>query len=322
MPVVHSKYVAKNLFKNGFISTVYSGLVRKINGVIQKRERLELHDGDFLDLDWSFAQNKSNSLIIVLHGLEGNAQRPYMTGTAAIFNSNDIDCLCINFRGCGGEDNRLFSSYHSGKTDDLDEVITHVLKHKNYDSIFLKGFSLGGNVVLKYLGEGRELPDKIKSAVAVSVPCSLYGSMIELHKFKNVLYHDRFKKHLIGKLKIKQKAFPERVKSSDLKQIKSLKDFDDFYTSRANGFKDALDYYEKCSSLQFLDSISIPTLIINAENDSFLSEDCYPKAIAEANTNLFLEIPKYGGHVGFHDVNNVYYNETRSLEFLKQNAWI
>lgn len=320
MPVLPSKYKAKHLFKNGFISTVYSGLVRTVNGVTQTRERLELNDGDFLDLDWSFATQPSRQLIIVLHGLEGNAQRPYITGTAAIFNTNNIDALCINFRGCGGEDNRMFSSYHSGKTDDLDEVINYVLKYKNYESIFLKGFSLGGNIVLKYLGEDRQLSSHIKSAVAVSVPCSLYGSMIELHKFKNVLYHDRFKKHLIGKLETKQKAFPERVKTSDLKQIKSLKDFDDFYTSRANGFKDALDYYEKCSSLQFLDAIAIPTLIINAENDSFLSDDCYPISIAESNSNLFLEMPKYGGHVGFHDVNNVYYNETRSLEFVINNS--
>ncbi|MEZ4802805.1 MAG: alpha/beta fold hydrolase [Gelidibacter sp.] len=317
MPIIESTYKPPIGFKNGFVSTVYSGLVRRVSGVKQERERLKLSDGDFLDLDWSFSKEKSIKLIIILHGLEGDAQRPYMTGTAKLFNENDIDAVCVNFRGCSGEENLKFRSYHSGATEDLEEVINHILSTKNYDEIYLKGFSLGGNIVLKYLGEREELPSQIKAGIAVSVPCYLKGSSDELHAFKNILYHDRFKRHLKGKLKIKHQNFPEMVTQEDINKIKALIDFDNVYTSKAHGFTDALDYYEKSSSLQFLPNIKVPTLIINALNDSFLSPECYPVKAAKENTNLYLEMPKYGGHVGFVDKKNVYYNEKRALEFIR-----
>jgi uncharacterized protein len=316
MPLVSSSYKPLIIFRNGFVSTVYSGLARKVLGVNQERERMTLSDGDFLDLDWSYSQKPTIKLIILLHGLEGNAQRPYMLGAAKVFNQNNFDVVCVNFRSCSSEENLKYRSYHSGVTEDLEDVINHIIATKKHSEIFLKGFSLGGNVTLKYLGEERSIPSQIKAAVAISVPCSLYGSCIELHKFKNVLYHDMFKKYLIDKLKQKQKRFPDLISDADINSIKTLKDFDDVYTSKAHGFKDALDYYEKSSSLQFLNNISIPTLVINAENDSFLSADCYPIEAAKANPNLYLEAPKYGGHVGFYSSNNVYYNEKRALEFL------
>ncbi|MEO6348220.1 MAG: alpha/beta fold hydrolase [Aquaticitalea sp.] len=319
MPIIESTYKSPRLFKNGFVSTVYSGLVRKVKGVEQKRERIILSDGDFIDLDWSHSKEKSNKLIILLHGLEGDAQRPYMTGTAKLFNENGIDAVCVNFRGCSGEDNLKYSSYHSGATEDLEEVIQFILKTKNYDEIYLKGFSLGGNVVLKYLGERHDIPVQIKAGIAISVPCYLKGSSDELHSFKNILFHDRFKRHLKGKLKIKHQQFPELVTKQDIDKIKALIDFDNVYTSKAHGFQDAHDYYEKSSSLQFLPNITIPTLIINSLNDSFLSPECYPVKAAKENPNLYLEMPKYGGHVGFVDKKNVYYNEWRALEFVREN---
>lgn len=316
MPLVSSTYKPPFIFRNGFVSTVYSGLARKVHDVDQERERMTLSDGDFLDLDWSYSQKSTNKLIILLHGLEGDAQRPYMLGASKVFNHNNYDVVCVNFRSCSGEENLKYRSYHSGVTEDLEDVIQHIISTKIYSEIYLKGFSLGGNVTLKYLGEERVIPSQIKAAVAISVPCSLYGSCIELHKFNNVLYHNRFRKHLVDKLKQKQKRFPELIMKQEMNSIKTLKDFDDVYTSKAHGFKDALDYYDKSSSLQFLKNISIPTLLINAENDSFLSLDCYPIEEAKANSNLYLEMPKYGGHVGFYDGNNVYYNEKRALEFL------
>ena len=266
MPIVTSTYKPSFIFRNGFISTVYSGLARKVKDVNQKRERIVLSDGDFLDLDWSYTSMPTNKLIILLHGLEGDAQRPYMLGAAKLFNKNGFNAVCVNFRSCSGESNLKFRSYHSGVTEDLEDVIHHILENENYSEIYLKGFSLGGNVALKYVGEGRIVPNQIKAVVAVSVPCFLYGSCIELHKFKNVLFHHRFKTHLIEKLKEKQKQFPNNISVPDIKSVKTLKDFDDVYTSKAHGFEDALDYYDKNSSLQFLKNISIPTLLINAEN--------------------------------------------------------
>lgn len=319
MPIVKSRYKAPHLFRNGFVSTVYSGLVRKVKNVIQERERISLSDGDFLDLDWSYTTLKTNKLIIVLHGLEGNAQRHYMTGVAKYFNNNEVDAVCVNFRGCSGEENLKFRSYHSGATEDLDDVIQYIIKTKHYTEIYINGFSLGGNVTLKYLGEREEIPVQIKAAIAVSVPCSLYGSCVELHKFKNVLYHNRFKNHLVDKLKLKQIQFPDLVSDAAIKNINTLINFDDVYTSKANGFIDALDYYKQCSSLQFLHNIKTPTLIINAKNDSFLSSECFPVNEAKENSNLFLEMPNHGGHVGFVDKNNLYYNERRALEFISNS---
>ena len=316
MPIVQSTYKAPYFFRKGFVSTVYSGLFRNVNGLQQERERIELSDSDFLDLDWSFAKAKTNKLIIVLHGLEGNAQRPYMTGTAKLFTENNIDAVCVNFRGCSGEPNRKYYSYHSGATQDLHEVVQHIIESKHYSEIYIKGFSLGGNVTLKYLGERDNVPSQIKAGIAVSVPCFLKGSALELHTFKNILFHDRFKRYLVERLKLKQKQYPDKLKIEDINSIKTLNDFDNIYTSKAHGFIDAQDYYEKSSSLQFLNNIKTPTLIINALNDSFLSPECYPVKEAKTNSNLHLEMPNYGGHVGFVKLNKFYYNETRALDFI------
>jgi uncharacterized protein len=239
MPIIKSTYKPPIFFRNGFVSTVYSGLARKVHGVNQERERMTLSDGDFLDLDWSYTTETTDKLVIILHGLEGDAQRPYILGAAKLFNKSSFDAVAVNFRSCSGEENLKFRSYHSGATEDLEDVINHIISTKQYSEIYLKGFSLGGNVTLKYLGEKRSLPSQIKAAVAISVPCSLHGSSIELHKFNNVLYHNRFKKHLVEKLKQKQKRFPERIGDTEIKSIKTLKDFDDVYTSKAHGFKDA-----------------------------------------------------------------------------------
>ena len=300
------------------MSTVFSGLARTVNGLEQIRERIELPDGDFIDVDWSYAEQRSKKVIILLHGLEGHAQRPYITGTAKLFNENGVDACAVNFRGCSGEPNRLFRSYHSGATEDLGSVISHILEKNQHKEIYVKGISLGANMALKYVGERDDLPKELKGIIAVSSPCYLKGSCDALMHLKNRHYAIRFLAHLKTKLKPKLKQFPEDISTADFNAIKTLVDFDDVYTSKAHGFRDALDYYEQASSLQYLSNISIPALIINALNDSFLSAECYPVREAKQNPNLHLEMPKYGGHVGFIDKGNVYYNEQRALDFVNQ----
>lgn len=317
MPVVASVYKPPLFFRNGHLATLYAALVRKVDKLVQKRERVTLPDNDFLDLDWSFSNQKTKKVAIILHGLEGNAQRPYIIGSAKQFNNAGYDVCAVNHRSCSGEPNKLYRSYHSGVSDDLDAVIMHILEKDTYSEIVLQGFSLGGNVILKYLGE-RAVSSVIKKAIAVSVPCSLHSSLVELLKPKNFLYSNNFKKHLISKLKTKQQQFPNKISKNDIKKIKTLKDFDDIYTSKANGFIDAMDYYEKCSSLQFLPRIETPSLIVNAKNDSFLGDACYPIAEAKLNQHLFLEIPKTGGHVGFLDPHNITYVEKRTIKFLME----
>jgi hypothetical protein len=316
MPIESSIYNPPALFKNRHLSTLYAALLRNVSAVNQQRERIILSDGDFLDIDWSYTSQKNNSVIIVLHGLEGNAQRPYMLGTTKAFLEHEYDVACVNLRGCSGVPNNLYSSYHSGISSDLHEVIEYILERKKYKQLFLKGFSLGGNVVLKYLGE-YSVPKEVKAAVAVSTPCHLYDSMLELHKPNNWIYTQNFRKHLKSKLHKKQQQFPENISISKIKSIKTLKDFDDIYTAPANGFKNAIDYYKKCSSLQFLPAIKTPTLIINAKNDSFLPQSCYPTNEAQENKFLWLDMPNYGGHVGFIEAKDYYFNEKRALAFMK-----
>jgi hypothetical protein len=212
----------------------------------------------------------------------------------------------------------LFKSYHSGATEDLERVVHHILQKDKYNQVFIKGFSLGGNMALKYLGEGRNLPKEIKAAIAISAPCQLYSSLEQLLKPKNLFYANRFKKRLVEKLRAKQILFPKQLSDGEITQIYTLRDFDDIYTSKAHGFLDAMDYYEKCSSLQFLKTINTPTLIINAQNDSFLGDQCFPHHEAQENNSLYFESPNYGGHVGFYGRNNITYTEKRSLNFIEE----
>jgi hypothetical protein len=226
-----------------------------------------------------------------------------------------MDAICVNFRGCSGQINTQFFSFHSGQTEDLKDVIAHVISNHNYDSIFLNGISLGGNIVLKYLGETLDVPKQIKAAMAVSVPVDLAGSSKALHRFKNCLFHIYFMIGLKLKLRQKQRQFPTKISRLSLWRIWTLRALDEFYTSRANGFKDAAEYYNKSNSLQYLPAITTPVLILNALNDTFLTETCYPNAIAEDNPFIYLETPKHGGHVGFILPGKVYYNEFRAAEF-------
>lgn len=320
MPVIKSNYKTPFLFRNYHISTIYASLIRRVPAIHQFRERLELVDGDFLDLDWSFSlKRKSKKLLIILHGLEGNAKRPYVLGMAGNFNSAGYDVAAINFRGCSGEINRLYKSYNAGASEDLREVISYTLKKNKYEEIFLTGFSLGGNLMLKYLGEGNKLPTEIKAAVAISTPCDLHKSLKKLEEPKNRLYSRRFVKKLKQQLLLRESKFPDHIEKQKILACKSLFAIDELYTGKAHGFENALDYYKKSSALNFIPSIEIPTLLINARNDEFLSDNSSPVELAENNPHFFLEMPEYGGHVGFIQKKKTTYTEDRSLDFIAKS---
>ena len=318
MPVLTGNYVPPGIFKNADASTIYAATLRKVDISEYKRERIELSDGDFLDLDWSYSSDEnSDKLVILLHGLAGKTDRPYMKGMARGFNFKKWDALAMNFRGCSEELNRLFKSYHAGASDDLAELFAHVLALNKYKKIALVGFSLGGNMLMKYLGENRTRPTEIIGAVGISVPCDLAGSLGAINKMRNFVYSKRFELNLKQHLNLRAEKFPEQLKKSDISNCNSLRDIDDLYTSRAHGYKNAADYYEKTSALQFLKGIEVPTFMINAENDSFLSEKCYPYKMAENSEYLHLEVPPYGGHVGFVTKTSTYYHEKRALDFME-----
>ena len=308
-------YTPPFLFGNGHIQTIFPVLFRKINSVSYKRERIKTFDKDFIDLDWSTHNN--NRLAIISHGLEGNTQRAYIKGMVKALNNNKWDALAWNYRSCSGEPNHLLKSYHNGVTDDLSWVIKHARQKHPYKEIALIGFSLGGNLTLLYLG--REKPDSIiTKAVVFSVPCDLKASAEVLTKPSNKLYMKRFLVMLHEKIKQKMEILPGLIDDKGYEKIKNFKEFDDRYTAPIHGFKNAYDYYEKCSSKPFIPDIRVPTLIINAMNDPFLSEKCYP--VKEAGTNKFitLSMPDSGGHVGFVSFNkqNIYWSEKMAINFL------
>ncbi len=317
MPLVHhpKPYKRPFLLFNKHLETIYPALFRRVNGVKFKRERITTTDDDFLDLDW--ARTGSKKLVIISHGLEGNSTRSYMVGMAKAFNRAGIDAMAWNYRGCSGEINRQRIFYHSGATDDLAFVIEHCAKEDHYDDIFLVGFSLGGNMTLKYLGEGKHTkPEKIKKAVVFSVPLNLHSCCIKLTKSANYIYSKRFLNNLIKKVKDKASQRND-LPIHDIDSITTLMEFDNQYTAPLHGFKDAIDYYEKCSSIKFIPTITIDTLIINAKNDPFLAEDCFPTDQFRHHQHVYFQMPEHGGHVGFADLNKGgYWSEQRAVEFI------
>ncbi len=280
------------------------------------RERMELDDGDFLDVDW--LQNHQKRCVIVSHGLEGNSQRPYVKGMAKIFFENDWDVAAWNYRSCSDEMNRLKRLYHHGVTDDLERIVKFVVS-KGYSQIALVGVSMGGSTTLKYLGEqGPNAQKEIIGAAVFSVPCNLHDSGEQLKKRGNKIYRERFLKKLIDKVKRKAAQYPEM----DIKGIDNIQTFDEFderFTAPLHGFKNALDFYQSSTSDQYYPSIRKPVLIANALNDPMLGEKCYPYQLAEESEFILLETPKIGGHVGFTvSGDDQTWAERRALEYISQ----
>jgi uncharacterized protein len=324
MPIISTDdYKPPFWLPDGQSQTIFPSIFRKVKGVNYVRRRIKTDDGDFIDIDLSDCKSQSlrtpsqldKSQIILSHGLEGDTSRQYITGMVKNFNAYGFDCLAWNFRSCSGEINQTKTFYHSGATHDLETVIKYSLS-KGYDKIYLVGFSLGGNLTLKYLGEkGQNLYSEIQKAVTFSVPLHLSSSSKKI----GWLYTKRFNKSLIKKILEKSQRFPEfQIDTSDIAKIKTLKDFDDVYTSQLHGFIDAEDYYERNSSLYFLDKINIPTLIINAKNDPFLSKECFPFEQIKTMEKVHFQAPDMGGHCGFYpaDYQGVLWSERRALEWV------
>ncbi len=302
------------LLNNGHLQTIFPVLFRKNDCGFYRSERIRTQDDDFLDLDWS--PLGSSRLVILSHGLEGSSKRAYVTGMVKALNRGGMDALAWNYRSCSGEPNLRLRSYHNGATEDLIRVIDHAKATGRYKEIYLLGFSLGGNLSLVYLGRERVEP-LVKKAVVFSVPCDLKSSAEELAKPVNRLYMKRFLIMLHGKIKAKMKQIPGRINDADFHRIKSFQAFDERYTAPIHGFKSAEDYWKQCSSLQFVKAVNIPTLIVNAKNDPFLTKSCYPVDQAGKNPNIHLEMPDSGGHVGFVEFNgqDLYWSEKRAVAF-------
>jgi predicted alpha/beta-fold hydrolase len=318
MPLIeHSRYRPPVLLGNGHVQTVVPTLFRRLDSTFYRRERIFTDDQDFLDIDW--AERGSDRIAVLSHGLEGNSRRPYMVGMANMLNRRGWDALAWNYRGCSGEPNLRLRMYHNGATDDLDCVVRHVLKTGRYRELALIGFSLGGNLTLVYLGQkGAALAPQVSKAVAFSVPCDLRSSALVLASPRNRIYMEQFLVSLHKKIRAKMSMMPGAIDDARFSRIKTFKEFDDRYTAPIHGFKDAEDYWTQCSSGRFLAEIRVPALIVNALNDPFLADGCYPVHQASASKDVYLEMPRSGGHVGFIQFNagGAYWSENRALEFL------
>lgn len=322
MPLLpNSAYQPPRYLFNGHVQTIVPSLWRSVPEVAYQRERIELDDGDFLDLDWSRlpAGQLSSGLAIVSHGLEGSSGRAYVRGMVRALNRAGLDALAWNYRSCGGEMNRLLRSYHLGDTGDLALVLRHALAPGRYQRVYLTGFSAGGNVTLKYLGEApAQVPAEVQRAAVFSVPTDLRASSMHIARPQNQVYLRRFLRTLRQKIREKAALLPGEVDLTGLDELRDFPQFDDRYTAPMHGFASADAYYAFASSGQYLAGIAVPTLLVNAENDPFLPPSCFPREVAAASKFVYLETPPEGGHVGFGEgpPDGEYYSERRAVEFL------
>ncbi|HLL95396.1 MAG TPA: alpha/beta fold hydrolase [Spirosoma sp.] len=345
MPLIaQSTYEPPARLWNGHLQTIIPSLFRRVS-VSYIRERIDTPDDDFLDLDWAFTNDEllngptpadrpmrmndecpplhsSFPLVILSHGLEGSSASTYLAGMVRHLTRCGFNCLAWHYRSCSGELNRQQRFYHIGDTGDLHYVVQHALT-KGYQTIYLLGFSAGGNVTLKYLGErGVTLDTAIKKAVTFSVPLDLIGATQRLEQWDSLVYNYRFNRTLKRKVMLKAARMPGVFETEAVGKARSVREFDALFTAPINGFRDVTDYYTQSSSLQYVPTITVPTLIVNAKNDPFLSPECFPEAMARELPNVWMEFPRQGGHCGFASKTSgingqqPYWSEERAVLFL------
>ncbi len=277
----------------------------------RRRQRVELEDGDYIDLDWLDAADAGagqRPLVFVLHGLCGCSSSPYVLAMQHQLYLSGYDSVAMNFRGCSGEPNRLARTYHSGSSDDVEQVLQQILPQQPHDRpLAVIGYSLGGNVILKWMAE-TGLRDRVSAGVAVSNPFSLAHCCELMIKGRvSRLYGRFFLRKLTRQFQHKKQWFREHGMTAQLAIMDELDDprtlvdlwqFDDRITAPLHGFDGALDYYERCSSSRFLADIDSPTLIVHGNNDPIIPPSGLPD-IRKAPRNIHWDVHADGGHVGF-----------------------
>ncbi len=294
MPVRRAEFRPAWWLPGPHLQTLWPTLLRRRPRLALQRERLELTDGDFLDLSWTGPA--TGPVVLVLHGLEGSLHSHYAAGLLDTLARSGYRACLVHFRGCSGEPNRLPRSYHSGDTGDVQAVAEHIRASCGRYPYAAVGFSLGGNVLLKWLGEQGSLAP-VERAVAVSVPFVLNDAALRLRQGFSRVYE----RHLIGKLqakfraKFRNLACPLQV---DVGTLRSFRRFDDQVTAPLHGFSGVDDYYRRASSRQYLALIRVPTLLLHAADDPFMYPHTVPGA-HELAESVELELAARGGHVGF-----------------------
>ncbi len=284
--------------------TIGARLLRSPRGVTFRRERIELPDGDFVDLDWASCRGGNGGsdgngapLVVVLHGLEGCAQSKYALEAYRALARRKIAAVGLNFRACSGEPNRRARMYHSGETTDLAFVLDVLRSRFPERPLGALGFSLGGNVLLKYLGEMGENP--LLAAVAISVPYDLSAGADSIERGFSRVYRQYFIRRLRRKVRAKAALLRAHIDVSRLLAARTLREFDDAGTAPLHGFRDAEDYYRQSSAAQYLHVIRIPALLIHSSDDPFLPAAAMPTVAVRDNPHIEARFSDRGGHVGF-----------------------
>lgn len=301
--------------------TLWGKFTRPRRPLPARIERWQTRDDDFLDIVRLDASPHRPRLFL-LHGLEGSVRSPYVAGLLQVASEHDWGADMLIFRGCGEELNRAPRFYHSGETSDLEFALTRVLEEFPVAPVVLCGISLGGNVLLKWLGErGDTAPERVRAAAAVSVPFDLERGSRHISRGFSRVYERHFLRTLRQKATAKLQQFPQLFDLHAVRAARTLYEFDNVVTAPVHGFRDAHDYYARSSSLQFLERIRRPTLLLSARDDPFLPEAVLDEVaeIAAHNPWLRTEFHEHGGHVGF--VTGLpwrptYYAERRVVEFL------
>lgn len=282
--------------------TVVASLARRVPAIVQERERWELSDGDFLDVDRTPGPSPEAPIAVVCHGLEGSSRATYVVGVASRLRAKGLAVIAINFRGCSGEPNRLPRFYHSGETGDLGHVIDRLREERPGRPIGLVGFSLGGNVVAKYLGEqGDRAPEEVRAGAVISAPFDLAGCCAALdgEGLAALVYRERFLRTLRPKALAKARRFPGLVDASRVERARTIRAYDDAVTAPIHGFSSAEDYYARSSSGRFVANVRRPLVVISAEDDPFVPGATLPRATLSANAWITAAISREGGHIGF-----------------------
>ncbi len=282
---------------NPHLQTIWPNFCRPpVKNLTLERERLELPDGDFLDLDWS-GKNLPGPIVLIMHGFEGSIESHYAKGMIMSINQRGWRALFMHFRGCSGEPNRLPRGYHSGETSDVDFVVKTLIEREPQVEIAAVGYSLGGNMLLKWLGETRDR-NPLKAAITVSVPFDLHKAYKRIESGFSRFYQWYLVKHARERLINKFKTVKAPIDLSCLASGSGIRDLDDKYTVPIHGFSSVDEYYTVTSSRYYLHSIRVPTLLIQAKDDPFMTADVIP-AQYELSPQVILEVTEAGGHVGF-----------------------
>ncbi len=294
---------------NPHVQTIAGKLMRPDLELPLWRERLETPDGDFLDLDFAFdpadAGDPAAPIVVLLHGLEGNARRRYMKHTYRALLRHGLRPVGLNFRGCSGEANRAARAYHSGETGDLRFVLDHLAGRYPDAPRAVLGYSLGGNVALKLLGEegaeGGANDGRVQAGAAVSVPFDLAAGADALEQswLGRAIYTRYFLRTLVPKTLAKAELLADRVDLEAVPRARTIREFDDALTAPLHGFDGAADYYERSSSRRFISDIAVPTLVVHSCDDPFLPASAIPDAALDANPAITPLITGTGGHQGY-----------------------